>query len=894
MAKKDQQTSATAQGEAPVLGKYRLIAKLGQGGMADVFLAVAQGPASFKKLVVIKRHREIAGDSESIIAMFLDEAKLSARLNHPNIAQTYEIGEEDGAYFIVMEYLEGQPLNRIKKTVTRGEPGAEGFTRGAWIRIVAEALGGLHHAHELCDYDGTPLGIVHRDVSPHNIFVTYDGTVKVVDFGIAKAVINTSRTDTGNLKGKVSYMAPEQALASRSVDRRADIFTVGIVLWELLSRERLFGGDAVHALRMLTEGGEIPRLSAVASYVPSVLDNIVAKALDRDPARRFATAQEMRAALEGYLRTSGEDIRTEELGAKMLDLFGARRAIMRGQIKTYLEQAESASGERHGPRSPSLLTFNEVHGPRSAGLPLLEDGGKSSSQPHAALQSESASLKGTMVSASSSRRGYVIGALGFAALGAAAALTMYKPRQEARPSAPLVEGRGKAGCEGTLRVRITTDTTGTATDIAPPYNQGVYDYLRFLNDTQGGLRGCTIDVEMRDARYDPTHTEMAIDAWRKTPEWPQVSTLFIFGTGPTTHVASKLTLEKKLLIPGSYAGSLATPVPISADVRYPEFNSTGQSITKNVRKNSPGYPYVFFPATDYSTAIRIGIQAAWKIASGRMAMVHEAADQCLYCVDPLAAGKSYIQELPGMLLGEDLIVPQTSDLAEGPVIVKKVVDYMRKEIDKKRMSPSYVPVSWLWAGNSLVSSSYVGKGAAEAQQLINRSFPESRNQWQLRVMANNWGIGEASMKICGPACSGVLYGLFPVPIYGDTRNALGMTQMLRIHDMYREKDHEPRDKYADGRYVQGYAAALMWREAVERAIDAGHKTPTGEDLKNALETFHHVVLEGMTAGAISFSPKDHRPQANASVYKLDSSNPRSVFSFVDQYSIELDATWLGY
>src|SRR5262249_24443961 len=155
-----------------------------------------------------------------------------------------------------------------------------------------------------------------------------------------------------------------------------------------------------------------------------------------------------------------------------------------------------------------------------------------------------------------------------------------------------------------------------------------------------------------------------------------------------------------------------------------------------------------------------------------------------------------------------------------------------------------------------------------------------------------WGIGEASVKICGAACSGVLYGIFPVPLYGDTHNGIGMTQMLRVHDMYRAKDHEPKDKYADGRYVQGYAAALMWREAVVRAIDAGHKTPSGADLKNALESFRNVLLDGMTAGPISFSPTDHRPQSTASVYKLDSTNPRSSFTFQDQYAIEQGPQWL--
>jgi hypothetical protein len=449
----------------------------------------------------------------------------------------------------------------------------------------------------------------------------------------------------------------------------------------------------------------------------------------------------------------------------------------------------------------------------------------------------------------------------------------------------------KPTCQGTLRVRITTDDTGTATDIAPPYNHGVYDYLRYLNDTQGGLLGCPIDVDMKDAHYDPAITETVIDAWRKLPEWPEVSTVFVFGTGPTTYSAPKLMEEKKLIIPGSYAGSLATPSKVTAEVTYTEYNSMGQSIMTTEQKDSPGYPYIFFPATDYSTAIRIGIQAAWKLSPGRMAMVHDTSQNCLFCVDPLAAGKSYIQQLPGMTLGLDLTVPQTSDPTMQAAIVDAVTTYMQAEIDKKKADATYVPVSWLWAGNSVFSSSSVGKGAAAAQLLIKQAFPDVKDQWTLRVMANNWGIGETSPTICGTDCDGLYYGVFPVPRYGDVQNATGMNHMLDIHDTYRQKDGDPLDTYRDVRYVQGYAAALMWQKAVEQAVAAGHTSPTGEDLKTALEGFKGVTLDGMTAGPISFASSDHRPQANESVYMISATG---VLTFVDRYSIDLDPKWRGY
>ncbi|HEX7601804.1 MAG TPA: serine/threonine-protein kinase, partial [Polyangiaceae bacterium] len=183
------------------VGKYQPLALLGQGGMANVYLATATGPGNFAKLIVLKELRpELASDPE-FRTMFLDEARLAARLSHPNIVQTFEVVEDAaGAHVIVMEYLDGQPMNRLRSRLQ--ERGAAGVA--AQIRVLLDLLAGLQYAHELADFDGTPLKIVHRDVSPHNVFVTYGGEVKLVDFGIAKAVDSASRTQTGEIKGKLS------------------------------------------------------------------------------------------------------------------------------------------------------------------------------------------------------------------------------------------------------------------------------------------------------------------------------------------------------------------------------------------------------------------------------------------------------------------------------------------------------------------------------------------------------------------------------------------------------------------------------------------------------------------------------------------------------------------
>src|SRR6185436_17380332 len=214
------------------VGKYRIIALLGQGGMASVFLSVVPGPVGVNKLLVVKLLREEVSHDEDFVAMFVNEARLAARLNHANVVQTYEVGVEGRQHYLAMDYLDGQPLHAVLR-----KAGRSGVPLEVQVRILAEALAGLHYAHTLRDFDGTDLRVVHRDVSPQNIFVNYDGQVKVVDFGIAKAAGAASNTQSGVFKGKLSYVAPEQA-GGDLVDARADVFSVGVMLWEAIARKR--------------------------------------------------------------------------------------------------------------------------------------------------------------------------------------------------------------------------------------------------------------------------------------------------------------------------------------------------------------------------------------------------------------------------------------------------------------------------------------------------------------------------------------------------------------------------------------------------------------------------------------------------------------------------------
>ncbi len=297
--------------------KYTLIGKLGHGGMAEVNLAVVEGKGNFRKLVVIKRlHRHLAMEP-GFVDMFLDEARLAARLNHPNVVQTHEVGEWSDNHFLAMEYLDGQGLERLLRiSGQRGE--LIPFDLGA--RIVSDALDGLAYAHELTDFDGTPLNVVHRDVSPQNIFVTYNGVVKLLDFGIAKAATHVVETRTGVIKGKYAYIAPEQALAYE-LDQRADLWSMGVVLWEVLTGRRLF--KSVNELATLQETlqGEIKLPSAFRPELPTELDTICMRALERDVDARYASAQEMKDDLDRYLASVPKPPTTKHLARLMRERF---------------------------------------------------------------------------------------------------------------------------------------------------------------------------------------------------------------------------------------------------------------------------------------------------------------------------------------------------------------------------------------------------------------------------------------------------------------------------------------------------------------------------------------------------------------------------------------------
>jgi eukaryotic-like serine/threonine-protein kinase len=354
--------SSEPRGAPNLAGKYRLIAELGQGGMATVYLAVALGNSGFRKLAVVKLLRpEIAVDTE-FVQMFLDEAKLCARLSHPNIVHTYDVGVDEGGHLMAMEYLDGVSLHAaIAKLGRRGGP----LKFPMQARVLLDVVEGLRYAHELKDYDGRSLQIVHRDVTPHNIFVTYDGQVKLLDFGIAKAATSSVRTATGVIKGKLTYMAPEQARGDE-VDARADLYAVGVMLWEAVTgRRRWPTGLSQPALFTRLASGEPPESPNAASFgYPEEIDGIILRTLAVKPEDRYQTAAELIAALEGVLRKL-EPVSPRDLGTMLATAFADGRQRLRDVIEEQFRAIDAGGrpSERHqlpAVSMPSLPTRSEA------------------------------------------------------------------------------------------------------------------------------------------------------------------------------------------------------------------------------------------------------------------------------------------------------------------------------------------------------------------------------------------------------------------------------------------------------------------------------------------------------------------------------------------------------
>jgi serine/threonine-protein kinase len=347
------------------LGRYELLFEIARGGMATVHAARLRGAHGFERLVAVKLLH--AALDAQVRSSFLAEARLSARLLHPNVVQTLELGEDSGTPFIVMELVVGvsarELYQRAADTGKRLDP---------WLsaHVIAQAAAGLHVAHELKDGSGRPLGLVHRDVSPHNILVSFEGRVCVADFGIAKLASSDHATESGVVKGKFGYMSPEQARAE-PLDRRSDVFSLGIVLHEALTGRRLFWGSSPSETLLRIIGDPVPDPRQSCDDVPAPLADVCLRCLRKDPAERYATAREVADALRDAIRASGRHLDEREVARAVEDLCSDKRRDLEERI----ERAVGAQGPAGEPpvaattaaldeRSTQMATLRDARRPR--------------------------------------------------------------------------------------------------------------------------------------------------------------------------------------------------------------------------------------------------------------------------------------------------------------------------------------------------------------------------------------------------------------------------------------------------------------------------------------------------------------------------------------------------
>jgi serine/threonine protein kinase len=349
--------------------RYELVGELASGGMATVFLARLSGVGGFQRFVAMKRlHPHLANEKE-FVEMFLDEARIAARIHHPNVVPILEVGASPVGYYLVMEYIEGDTLARL---LARAAQRGKRLPIPIALRIAVDTLSGLHAAHELRDDAGNPINLVHRDVSPQNVLVGVDGIARITDFGVARAASRLTATRVGQLKGKIAYMAPEQAAGEESLDRRADVFAAGIVIWEELAAKRLFKAEneAATLSRVMTE--PVPLLSELVPGLSVQLSNVVMRALERDVNKRFSTCAQFGDALEAAA-TGKERIATpRELAAYVTEVLGEEVSAQREAVRAWIARSEPSQVGPLPSTTPSssvsaaAMSLSELDGTRTA------------------------------------------------------------------------------------------------------------------------------------------------------------------------------------------------------------------------------------------------------------------------------------------------------------------------------------------------------------------------------------------------------------------------------------------------------------------------------------------------------------------------------------------------
>jgi serine/threonine-protein kinase len=428
------------------LGAYEPLLELASGGMATVYIARQIGAAGFERIVVVKRvHRHLLGNRE-FYDMFRDEARVASMVHHPNVVPVIDVVEvthPDRELFLVMDYVESCSLSTIRKAAHES---AQRIPVPVVARILYDTLGGLHAAHTAVDMQGRALGIVHRDVSPQNIIVGVDGSSRLIDFGVAKASHRLTETKSGSVKGKYSYMAPEQA-RGQAVDRRTDIFAAGVVLHECLTDKRLFRGDnELDTVRRIMEA-EIPVPSSVQPALPAALDAVALRALERPPEKRFQTAVEMMEALESAISLASH----REVAAYLERVCGSRLTERREALREMLS----------GQVAPLAFDLSKDPGDSQTSRSLRIDGARESSGTEGRIAVEAPSNP-----RESRSRFALISAVAVAAVALGALVVVLSMRSSSATNA--TNNATSAKTVDTASPSLTAPTAPTATQAPPP------------------------------------------------------------------------------------------------------------------------------------------------------------------------------------------------------------------------------------------------------------------------------------------------------------------------------------------------------------------------------------------------------------------------------------------
>lgn len=520
------------------VARYELLIELAAGGMGSVYVGRQRGAGGFERVVAIKRmHPHLVRDADFALA-FHEEARIASMIHHPNVVNVVDVYEDAGEHLIVMEYIEGTSVNGLLMGARREKLR---IPRAVAVRVAIDALHGLHAAHEQRNIDGAPLMIVHRDVSPQNILVGVDGSVRLTDFGIARAVERSVHTSTGQLKGKLRYMSPEQALG-QPIDRRADVFALGIVLWEMLSGDRFYQGDSeLDVLRSVAEG----RIAPLRQYdpaFPAVLEQIVGYALAPNMDHRFATAQDFAVALERYALDARDTATSADVAELVNRLEGGRVEKRRRELK------EALAGKRTlGPRGlPAVQLGTPTVGPSVMSGPVAQRNPKRSSA------------------------GLYAGLTGLAlAVGIGGGLLIYGTMGKRAP-APAVEAPPKAG---TVVVELRADRP--ITEVRAPSAANIKlaeNEASFTLPT--GSEGVPVEIAFADG----TSEKLTI-----TPTENVATRLTSVHAAATTEVAPSAASASETAAASAAATAVARPQPFRP--KPPPPKPTAEPTAPGLKKN---------------------------------------------------------------------------------------------------------------------------------------------------------------------------------------------------------------------------------------------------------------------------------------------------------------------